>query len=54
MHLLSRYLRPCDGAAHGSAVYNMEFVTADLFLKDLCLDLADRIRPADPFAFFAK
>ena len=39
MLLLGRYRRPCDGAAHGSAVYIMEFVTADGFLKDRRPDL---------------
>ena len=39
MLLLGRYRRPCDGAAHGSAVYILEFVTADGFLKDRRPDL---------------
>ena len=54
MLLLGRYRRPCDGAAHGSAVYIMEFVTADGFLKDLRPDPEDRISGVDLIWIFSE
>lgn len=54
MLLPGRYRRPCDGAAHGSAVYSMEFVTADGFLKDLRPDPEDRISGVDLIWIFSE